>query len=396
MQLPGLPKESYSSNTTANAPISNGSNSETALNRKLSKREKKEKKKKDKKDKKEKTTSSGKGKAKDSLAEKLYTELPETSFTRSISNPEAVMRRRRQQKLEKKLQQFSQEGGPEAGGTLRIFGEAINQDVPYKTILLSTRDTASFAVKEILDKYGKENEDSQQYCLVQVIVPFGVEQENQNNPQNPDSMVREFILDDDDCPLIIERAHIKARGVLTFHIRRRPADYQSRKRKKKPSQFDSISNSETVSFGKGSSLDEALSTGKIAIPFLLEVSPDGSELIPQNRPNIPSARRHYLNMNVTEVGSEVGLNSVPNRNVLQLIGPNILGRHCVITHTEGIITITPCNRDAETCVNGTRIFETTILKHGMLVRIGKIATFKFIDESILMRRMSQLSNITSG
>ena len=33
-------------------------------------------------------------------------ELPDTSFTRSISNPEAVMRRRRQQKLEKKLQQY--------------------------------------------------------------------------------------------------------------------------------------------------------------------------------------------------------------------------------------------------------------------------------------------------
>ena len=33
-------------------------------------------------------------------------ELPETSFTRSISNPEAVMRRRRQQKLERKLQLF--------------------------------------------------------------------------------------------------------------------------------------------------------------------------------------------------------------------------------------------------------------------------------------------------
>ena len=36
----------------------------------------------------------------------FFAELPDTSFTRSISNPEAVMRRRRQQKLEKKLQQF--------------------------------------------------------------------------------------------------------------------------------------------------------------------------------------------------------------------------------------------------------------------------------------------------
>lgn len=46
----------------------------------------------------------------------FYLELPETSFTRSISNPEAVMRRRRQQKLEKKLQQFrSKDGGPDTG-----------------------------------------------------------------------------------------------------------------------------------------------------------------------------------------------------------------------------------------------------------------------------------------
>ena len=48
-------------------------------------------------------------------------ELPDTSFTRSISNHEAVMRRRRQQKLEKKLQQFrSKDGGPDTGGTLKV------------------------------------------------------------------------------------------------------------------------------------------------------------------------------------------------------------------------------------------------------------------------------------
>ena len=53
---------------------------------------------------------------KDSVAEKLYNELPESGFTRSISNPEAVMRRRRQMKLEKKLEQFkSKDGGPDTG-----------------------------------------------------------------------------------------------------------------------------------------------------------------------------------------------------------------------------------------------------------------------------------------
>lgn len=74
--------------------------------RKLSKREKKEKKKRDQE----------LAKQDDSMAGKLYSEAPESSFTRSISNPEAVMRRRRQQKLEKKLAQMqSREGGPDSG-----------------------------------------------------------------------------------------------------------------------------------------------------------------------------------------------------------------------------------------------------------------------------------------
>lgn len=96
-------------------------------------------------------------------------ELPETSFTRSISNPEAVMRRRRQQKLEKKLQQFrSKDGGPDTGGTLKIYGEALCRDVPYKTLLLSIGDTAAQVVKEMLAKYGLDKEEPLHYCLVQV------------------------------------------------------------------------------------------------------------------------------------------------------------------------------------------------------------------------------------
>ena len=85
-----------------------------SFKRKLSKREKKELKKKEKEAKlkgKENQTPEKEG-----VAEQLYNELPETSFTRSISNPEAVMRRRRQLKLEKKLQEIrSEDGGPDKG-----------------------------------------------------------------------------------------------------------------------------------------------------------------------------------------------------------------------------------------------------------------------------------------
>lgn len=193
------------------------STEELNFKRKLSKREKKEQKKKEKLQKQLSSGGSGGTVGKKSsllngfggggrggdggddenhVAEKLYTELPETSFTRSISNPEAVMRRRRQQKLEKKLQQFrSKDGGPDTGGTLKIYGESLCQDVPYKTLLLSIRDCAQAVVREMLAKYGLDKTDPLHYCLVQV---------------NSDGS--EYILDDDECPLSILMNHPTSRG----------------------------------------------------------------------------------------------------------------------------------------------------------------------------------------
>merc|ERR1719483_1825460 len=140
---------------------------DSSFKRKLSKREKKALKKQEKKEK-----VKDKDNKDESMAEKLYTELPDTSFTRSISNPEAVMRRRRQQKLEKKLQQFrSKDGGPDTGGTLKIYGEALRKDVPYKTLLLSVVDPAIFVVEEMLEKYGLDRKEAPAFCLIQVTSP---------------------------------------------------------------------------------------------------------------------------------------------------------------------------------------------------------------------------------
>ena len=76
-----------------------------SFKRKLSKREKKEKKKIEK----EKAKNASNGKS------SIYNEVPESKFTRSISNPEAVLRRRRHQLLEKKLQELVKAGGINAG-----------------------------------------------------------------------------------------------------------------------------------------------------------------------------------------------------------------------------------------------------------------------------------------
>ncbi|KAH7985911.1 hypothetical protein HPB52_025310 [Rhipicephalus sanguineus] len=319
--------------------------------RKLSRREHKKKKNKE----------VAQTEEKDGIAEKLYTELPETSFTRSISNPEAVMRRRRQQKLERKLQQFRQEGSPEAGklaryytlepvhlhlragGTLRIFGESLNRDVPYKTLLLSTTDTATHVVREILAKYGLEQEEPQHYCLVQVLVPpppGGLP-----SPQDPPTGgLKEFILDDDDCPLSIERQHNRLKGTQSFHIRRRPADYQPRKRKKK-----APSGGGTVPPEEG-------------LPFLQEVPQGGG----------PPGPCHPIPLHMTEIGS-----APSGSQGLQLQGPGILPRHCVIAHTEGVVTVTPSQPEAETYVDGARVFDTTLLQHGATVRFGRSHLFRF-------------------
>ena len=59
-----------------------------------------------------------------------------------------------------------------SGGTLKIYGESISPDVPYKTLLLSSQDTAEYVVEETLNKYGLEKEDPTDYCLIQVLILF--------------------------------------------------------------------------------------------------------------------------------------------------------------------------------------------------------------------------------
>ncbi|KAL6430959.1 hypothetical protein ACFW04_007026 [Cataglyphis niger] len=323
----------------------------SSFRRKLSKREKKQIKKQEKLSRlksleQDENTVPG---DQNGVAEKLYTELPETSFTRSISNPEAVMRRRRQQKLERKLQQFrSKDGGPDTGGTLKIYGEALCKDVPYKTLLLSVRDSAAQVVREMLAKYGLEKVDPQLYCLVQV-----------NSENVGGNAHQEYILDDDECPLAILMNHPSTRGSIMFHVRRRPADYMPRKRKKKPA-------------GKWNELDHRYEDERL--PFLLELNPDGSDI-----PN-GAGVRHRLQPNVTEVGSErpIGPQAV-QAQTLTLPGPTVMPRHCVIAFTENIVTLTPCSRDAHTYVNNQRIHQTTILQNGAIIKFGRMHTFRFID-----------------
>lgn len=212
-----------------------------------------------------------------------------------------------------------------------------------------------------------------------------------------------------------------------FHVRRRPADSNSqaaRRRKKKlsgsgGSQGGGGGNANANSCGSGGgSVHRLTGVGDLSspdqdpeqrtLPYLVELNPDGSEVRQGNQ-----IRRHFVSPTVTEVGSErpapphpsspisgeflshfvadfhpqlefIELNQFLSMRTpvpsIQLFGPGIHPRHCVLAHTEGMVTLTPCSPQAETYVNGQRLCETTLLQHGCVIRFGRNAyQFRFID-----------------
>ncbi|XP_053345304.1 afadin isoform X3 [Clarias gariepinus] len=290
------------------------------------------------------------------LAAEVYKDMPETSFTRTISNPEVVMKRRRQQKLEKRMQEFrSGDGRPDSGGTLRIYADSLKPNIPYKTILLSTTDTADFAVAEALEKYGLEKENPREYCIARVV----------HSDEKP---IKETILEDSECPLQIFRDWTSDKEALVFQLKKRPPDFMPKKGLKPGDRMVPL---------HGGLPPEKL-------PYLVELSPgrgnhyayyayrqheDGSDS--RDKPKL-----YRLQHSVTEVGSDRG-----EDGNIQLFGPGVLPHHCNLRHADGLVMVTPVSLDAETFVEGQRISDTTVLRSGMTLQFGAAHVFKFVDPS---------------
>ncbi|XP_038621797.1 afadin isoform X3 [Tachyglossus aculeatus] len=345
--------------------------------RTLSKKEKKEKKKREKEalrqaSDKDDRPLQGDDIENSRLAAEVYKDMPETSFTRTISNPEVVMKRRRQQKLEKRMQEFrSSDGRPDSGGTLRIYADSLKPNIPYKTILLSTTDTTDFAVAEALEKYGLEKENPRDYCIARVMLPPGAQHSDEKG-------AKEITLEDDECPLQIFRDWPTDKGILVFQLKRRPADYVPKKSKKQSDGKPLKGKDRADGSPYGSSLPPE------KLPYLVELSPgrrnhfvyynyhtyeDGSDS--RDKPKL-----YRLQLSITEVGTEKFDDSS-----IQLFGPGIQPHHCDLTNMDGVVTVTPRSIDAETFVEGQQISETTMLQSGMKVQFGSSHVFKFVDPS---------------
>lgn len=164
-----------------------------------------------------------------SLAVELFKEKPDSSFTRSKSNPEVVMKRQRKKKLEdrlKKLQDPETSGG--GGGPLRIFAESLQPENPYKTILCASNDTTETVLKDALEKYEVPTEEMDQYCLTMVTITPG----NHSDPESS-SGIKERIVPDKDCPAAIAASWPESSGELRFYLKKKenmPKRKQPRKR----------------------------------------------------------------------------------------------------------------------------------------------------------------------
>ena len=96
---------------------------------------------------------------------------------------------------------------------MKIYGESIRKDVPYKTLLLSVVDPAIFVVEEMLEKYGLDRKEAPAFCLIQVPSPPNSEVSNGGHPPaDTPGGNREYYLEDEECPLNILMHHSPTRG----------------------------------------------------------------------------------------------------------------------------------------------------------------------------------------
>lgn len=296
------------------------------------------------------------------LAKAIYKAVPDSRFTRSISNPEAVMRRQRQQKLVKRLHLMrSKDGRPASGGMLRVYAGSLVPEEPYKTLLVAKRTITSQVIKDALEKYGMTGENPDDYCLVQMTVPLSSGENVHLNVVG--TCTNQRLLAADEHPLQLFNAWLEEGkdSVIIFQLQKK----------------NSV---EYLLQGGDSTVDSSF------MPYLVEVSEDGQELV--------SGRRIQLTMDRNIFGSKEPTVAFEGKFV-QINSNEIKPQHCEITNIEGVFTITPIDRGAEVKLNGKVIRRPAFLNHQSMIKLSKHVVFCFFDP-VVFNRVAALTEVSSS
>ncbi|CAF2382178.1 unnamed protein product [Rotaria sp. Silwood2] len=329
--------------------------------RRSSKRESKKKKKQDKKNGIDENDTQSSTVTPTAIVESLYKSVPETNkFTRSLSNPEMV-KKIQQDRLKQKFIKISTKEG---GGTMKVFGDALNPSIPYKTFLLSIKDTAEWVVKEMLEKYGLKHEDPQSYCLLQIVIPPRDQMDNKT--------IKEVILHDQECPLSICLSHAqKNEGSIMFKVVKCPPEYiEIRKRLR--AQESALDTMPAPSI-QDRTINDHLS-------MFVEVKNDGTDLT--------TPRVFKIHPNTTYVGRDAKAGI--GKQYFFIDGVGIDRDHCTIHNQNGIVTLTP---RGEIWLNGKLVSTPFVLQHGVLVCFGRNSTFRYCDPQFVHKTSVKTSNI---
>lgn len=279
------------------------------------------------------------------IARSLYNIMPESRFTRSISikNRRNLLVRNSPDKI---LRSMSSEES--SANELKVYADLILPDVPSKSLLVSSKDTAAQVVKSALEKYGI-HEDHTQFCIVQVSVPLSF---NRGSEPLLNVDYNEHILGDNEYPYQLHSDWTGGGGVnsstkVQLQLRRRSSFLHSFQ--------DSNSRSRSPE-------DDP------SIPVLVEIF-QGAQSPPQ------SPRRFELSLESTEIGSNVAL--LDPKSYICLTSGGIKPRHCVISSERGFFTISPLDKTSLICVNGKFIKEPAFLLHNAEIKLGEREMFRF-------------------
>ena len=286
------------------------------------------------------------------IAQALYSDMPESKFTRSISvkNKENQISRTANDK-----RRYSLPGVEElpSDATMRVYADFIAPDIPCKSLLISRSDTASQVVKSALDKYGIR-EDPSEFCLIQVTMPpsFHLGSEPQLNIE-----YTERVLGDQEYPLHIHTEWISQNpstgASIQFQLRRKA----------------SFNRKQRGGGGRGESHSRSHSPeDDPTLPVLVEIF-QGAQSPPQ------SPRRFYLSREQTEIGSNVAI--LDSKSYICMTAGGIKPRHCVISCMNNTYRISPLDKTALIYVDSKLVKAPTDLPHNAEIRLGEKEVFRF-------------------
>ena len=293
----------------------------------------------------------------DDTNDEVYSHLQGMHLMRTLSNPEGVLKRRRERKLEQIKNALKDPGT----APIRIYAENLQPEVPYKTLLVTPEHTAHDVIRCTLDKYHMERDDPSDYCLVQYSLPSEASCITTTGKD-------ECIVEPGDFPLHIYKKHQANFPSLKVIFQLRKID-QAMRPKIIPQELRPLH-----SFDSYRSRSHKT---RQSLPCFFPMK--GGKPDKQHRIQL------YTNEFRILVGSRRGFNQQADKYIA-LEGPDILPEHCIIEGYKGVCRLIPTSRNGAVYVENNLIQKPTPLTSTCVVRFGRHYDFQFFLPETISNR----------